>query len=102
MNDMARLQKQRLALYGWMLVAPALALMSLFAFYPAIATLWHSLFTRGTTRRPSVFAGFDNYGDLFADPTFWTVAWNNIIYAGITIRPGHSCAAPISRRRSCR
>ncbi|HAY49428.1 MAG TPA: ABC transporter permease, partial [Thalassospira sp.] len=85
MNDMARLQKQRLALYGWMLAAPALALMSLFAFYPAIATFWHSLFTRGTTRRPSVFAGFENYQDLFADPTFATVVWNNLIYAGVTI-----------------
>jgi len=85
MNEMARLQKRRLTLYGWMLAAPALALMSLFAFYPAIATFWHSLFTRGTSRRPSTFAGFENYGDLFADPTFWTVATNNLIYAGVTI-----------------
>ena len=85
MNEMAQLQKRRLALYGWMLAAPALALMSLFAFYPAVATFWHSLFTRGTTRRPSVFAGFENYGDLFSDPTFATVAVNNLIYAGVTI-----------------
>ena len=84
-NDLAAIQRRKLALYGWMLMAPSLALLSLFAFYPAIATFFGSLFTRGTTRRPSSFAGFENYLDLFADPTFWTVAGNNLIYAGVTI-----------------
>ncbi|WP_339860220.1 sugar ABC transporter permease [Thalassospira alkalitolerans] len=84
-NNLITLQKRRQALYGWMLMAPALALLSLFAFYPTIATFFSSLFSRGTTRHPSVFAGFENYGDLFADPTFWTVASNNLIYAGVTI-----------------
>ncbi|KZD10395.1 carbohydrate ABC transporter permease [Thalassospira xiamenensis] len=84
-NDLAAIQRRKLALCGWMLMAPSLALLSLFAFYPAIATFFGSLFTRGTTRRPSSFAGFENYLDLFADPTFWTVAGNNLIYAGVTI-----------------
>ncbi|MFH1805463.1 MAG: sugar ABC transporter permease [Pseudomonadota bacterium] len=85
MNALARTQKRRLSLYGWMLAAPALILLTVFAFIPAISTVWNSLFSRGSARRPSVFNGLENYQDLFADPVFWTVTTNNLIYAGITI-----------------
>ncbi|TNB47612.1 sugar ABC transporter permease [Martelella lutilitoris] len=85
MASEADLQRRRLSLYGWMLIAPALALMTVFAFAPAVMTFWESLFSRGTRRRPSVFTGLDNYADLFADPTFTKVVINNLIYSGITI-----------------
>jgi sn-glycerol 3-phosphate transport system permease protein len=60
-------------------------LLSTFAFYPSIATFWSSIFSRQTRRRPSEFVGFENYSDLFADPTFWKVVTNNLIYAAATI-----------------
>lgn len=85
MASEAELQKRRLSLYGWMLIAPALILMTIFAFAPAVTTFWESLFSRGTRRRPSVFIGFENYADLFADPTFTKVVINNLIYSGVTI-----------------
>ncbi len=85
MASEADLQRRRLSLYGWMLIAPALILMTTFAFAPALMTAWESLFSRGTRRRPSVFTGLDNYGDLFADPTFTKVVINNLIYSGVTI-----------------
>ncbi|EDM33655.1 binding-protein-dependent transport systems inner membrane component [Roseovarius sp. TM1035] len=50
-----------------------------------MATLWTSLFSRETRRKPSEFVGTENYTDLFADPTFWKVVTNNLIYAGATI-----------------
>ncbi|MGU3494830.1 carbohydrate ABC transporter permease [Xanthobacteraceae bacterium A53D] len=84
--DPISLQQRRLhALYGWMLLAPALILLTLFAFMPTVATLWASFFSRGTARRPSVFNGGDNYAALIADPTFWTVLTNNLVYAAVTI-----------------
>jgi sn-glycerol 3-phosphate transport system permease protein len=85
MNDHARFERRRRILYAWMLLSPALILLSLFAFIPSATTLWASLFSRGTRRNPSEFVGTGNYADLFADPTFAKVAVNNLIYAGVTI-----------------
>ena len=70
---------------GWLFLSPALILLSLFAFIPSITTLWSSAFSRGTRRRPSEFIGMENYQDILADPTFWKVLTNNLIYAGVTI-----------------
>lgn len=85
MNSSVNLEKRRQAIYGWLLLSPAAVMLSVFAFYPSIATLWSSLFSRGTRRRPSEFVGLENYTDLFADPTFWLVVKNNLFYAGVTI-----------------
>lgn len=79
------LERRRQAIYGWLLLSPAAVLLTTFAFYPSLATLWTSLFSRDTRRRPSEFVGMQNYSDLFADPTFWTVVQNNLIYAAATI-----------------
>ncbi|WMS45280.1 sugar ABC transporter permease (plasmid) [Acuticoccus sp. MNP-M23] len=78
-------RRQRQAIYAGMLLFPSLVLLTTFAFWPTIATLWSSLYSRGTSRRPSHFAGLDNYSDLFADPVFWQVVGNNAIYAAVTI-----------------
>jgi len=79
------IEKRRQAIYGWLLLSPAAVLLATFAFYPSIATLWSSLFSRHTRRKPTEFVGGENYTDLFADPTFWIVVKNNLLYAGITI-----------------
>ena len=81
----ANLERRRQAIYGWILLSPAAVLLTLFAFYPSIATLWSSLFSRGTRRNPTEFVGTENYAELFADPTFWLVVKNNLLYAGVTI-----------------
>lgn len=84
--DPVALRQRRLhALYGWMLLAPALILLTLFAFLPTLATVWGSLLSRGTARRPAVFNGLENYAELAADPTFWTVIGNTLVYAAVTI-----------------
>jgi sn-glycerol 3-phosphate transport system permease protein len=84
-NKRAGIEKQRQAVHGWLLLTPAALLLSLFAFYPSIATFWSSLFSKGTRRNPTEFIGLENYTDLFNDPTFWIVVKNNLFYAGITI-----------------
>jgi sn-glycerol 3-phosphate transport system permease protein len=78
-------ERRRQALYGWIMLSPAAILLTTFAFYPTLATFWSSLFSRQTRRRPSEFKGFENYTDLFADPTFWKVVTNNLTYALATI-----------------
>lgn len=85
MSEHVAIERRRQAIYGWILLSPAAILLTTFAFYPSLATLWSSLFSRGTRRRPSEFVGGENYADLFADPTFWKVVTNNLIYAGATI-----------------
>lgn len=85
MSAQANLERRRHSIYGWLLLSPAAVLLILFAFYPSVATLWSSLFSRGTRRNPTEFVGIENYAELFADPTFWIVVKNNLLYAGITI-----------------
>jgi sn-glycerol 3-phosphate transport system permease protein len=85
MSAHANLERRRQAIYGWLLLSPAALLLCVFAFYPSVATLWSSLFSRGTRRNPTEFVGTENYIDLFAESTFWIVVQNNLFYAAITI-----------------
>ena len=78
MSAHANLERRRQAIYGWLLLSPAAVLLTVFAFYPSIATLWSSTFSRGTRRKPTEFVGNENYMDLFADPIFWQVVKNNL------------------------
>ena len=82
MSRHAILERRRQAIYGWLFLSPAAILLTIFAFYPSIATLWSSAFSRGTRRKPSEFVANENYMDLFADPIFWQVVKNNLFYAG--------------------
>ena len=85
MQSYVNLYNRRKIIYGWLLLSPAALLLTTFAFYPSIATLWASVFSRGTRRKPSKFIGGENYADLFSDPTFLLVVKNNLIYAAATI-----------------
>jgi len=85
MQSYVNLHNRRKIIYGWLLLSPAVLLLTTFAFYPSIATLWASVFSRGTRRKPSKFIGGENYADLFSDPTFLLVVKNNLIYAAATI-----------------
>ena len=73
------------AVYGWLLLTPAAILLVGFTHYPAVATLWDSLFSTGTVVRPSRFVGLGNYASLADDPIFWQVLGNNFWFALGTI-----------------
>ena len=85
MTDSFTTERRRRALHGWLLLSPALIMLSVFAFYPSVATLVTSLWSRGTRRNPAEFVGLENYRYLLEDPTFWQVAGNNLFYAAVTI-----------------
>jgi sn-glycerol 3-phosphate transport system permease protein len=73
------------AVYGWLLLLPAVVLLAAFTHYPALATLWHSLQSTPKGSRPARFVGLDNYAAMAGDPVFWQAAWNNLLYAAVTI-----------------
>ncbi len=73
------------AVYGWLLLLPAMILLAAFTHYPALATLWHSFFSTPKANRAAVFVGLDNYAAMRDDPVFWQALWNNLIFALGTI-----------------
>ncbi|PLC50154.1 ABC transporter permease [Pollutimonas subterranea] len=73
------------AIYGWLLLLPAIVLLAAFTHYPALATLWHSFFTTPKANRPASFVGLDNYAAMRDDPVFWQALWNNLFFALGTI-----------------
>lgn len=73
------------AVYGWLLLLPAMVLLIAFTHYPALATLWNSFFTTPLGSRPSHFAGLANYQAMIDDPVFWKALVNNLYFALGTI-----------------
>ncbi|WP_336778373.1 carbohydrate ABC transporter permease [Pantoea sp. USHLN256] len=72
-------------LYGYLLILPALSFLLLFTHYPAVATVWESLFSAARNGHPAHFVGPDNYVALLDDDIFIQSLWNNLLYAAITI-----------------
>ena len=70
-------------LYAWLLLLPALALLTAFTYMPTFTTIWHS-FT-GSGMQDNVGFNLDNYRDLIDDDVFWQVLRNNLIYAAVTV-----------------
>ncbi len=79
------MQPRRAAVYGWLLLMPALVMLAAFTHYPAVVTLWHSVFSTPRGNRPAKFVGLENYVLLLEDDIFWQVLWNNFWYALGTI-----------------
>ena len=70
---------------GWLLLAPAMALLALFTHWPAVATLLDSFYATARPRRPAAFTGVDNYRQMIDDPIFWQAVVNNLWFAIGTI-----------------
>ena len=79
------MQSRRAAIYGWLLVLPALVMLFAFTHYPAVITFWHSFFSTARGKREAKFVGLENYLTLLDDDIFWQVLWNNFLYALGTI-----------------
>ncbi|MEL6450874.1 MAG: sugar ABC transporter permease [Pseudomonadota bacterium] len=72
-------------IHAWLLLTPAFVFLVAFTHLPAVTTVWNSFFTTPRGRRPSVWAGVENYETLIADPVFWQVLFNNLWFALGTI-----------------
>lgn len=71
--------------YGWLLLTPAAILLIAFTHFPTLATVYDSLFSKGSAIRPSRFTGLSNYESMTEDPVFWKVLANNFWFAAGTI-----------------
>ncbi len=60
----------------WMFAGPAILAIAVFLIYPAVTTLQYSFADAQTTS----YVGFQNYIDLFGDPTFRTALFNNVLW----------------------
>jgi sn-glycerol 3-phosphate transport system permease protein len=77
--------RYRVHIHGWLLLLPAAVLLVVFTHYPTVATLYDSLLSTPKGSRPAVFVGLENYEAMVADPVFWQVLRNNLVFAVGTI-----------------
>jgi ABC-type sugar transport system permease subunit len=78
-------RQQRNLYGGWgmiaFMLAPALLLLGLFVFYPAVNALWVSLSSWSGFAPQSQFIWFDNFSNLlFHDPRFWASFLHTLFY----------------------
>jgi multiple sugar transport system permease protein len=73
-------------LTGWMMLFPALLVLSLIFIYPIGRAFWLSWFTEnlGTQLEP-VFSGLGNYQRMLGDGRFWQSLWNTSIFTVISV-----------------
>jgi multiple sugar transport system permease protein len=69
---------------GFLLVAPAEAILLIFLAYPFILGLWLG-FTDTLVGRKGEFIGFENYSSLLKDSTFWLVTYNTFLYTIVAV-----------------
>ena len=75
----------RRSIHGWLLLAPAAALLALFTHWPVAGTIWASFHATPKGSRPAPFVGLENYKVMVADEVFWRSLENNLWYALGTI-----------------
>lgn len=75
-------------LWGWILVLPAIVLLIVWQFGPALFALGMSFFERVNFVREAPFAGLQNYWFLVRDPLFWQSLLNSFWYTVGTVPVG--------------
>ena len=66
---------------------PAVLLMVLVVFYPLLNSIRLSLFRYRLTSPEKPFIGFDNYKEVFSDPSFWNAMKNTFFYSLMVVAP---------------
>lgn len=72
------------AIFGYLFILPALAILAIFVIYPVISGFVIS-FLEWDVLSASHFVGLDNYRKLLVDTDFKTALWNTAYYAGVTV-----------------
>jgi sn-glycerol 3-phosphate transport system permease protein len=79
----------RSAWLPWLLIAPQMAVILVFFFWPASQAIWQSLQTEDAFGTSTVFVGLENFETLFDDPayveSFKVTALFSVLVAGIGI-----------------
>jgi multiple sugar transport system permease protein len=71
---------------SWLLLTPALLVLSLVFIYPILRAFWLSLFTEnlGTQLQP-VFSGIGNYQRMIGDGRFWQSMGNTMLFTVVSV-----------------
>lgn len=83
----AAIRRDRIGTAGWLLAAPATALMGLLLIGPLFAVVGLSLTDWQLGAAAFRFVGLDNYVTLAGDRVFWTSLGNTLLYVSIVV-PG--------------
>lgn len=75
---------------GWVLLAPALAVLGGLTVYPALWVVWLSLQYRVPVFSISRWAGLEHYAFLAVDTRFWNAAWVTGVFTVCSV--GLECA----------
>jgi raffinose/stachyose/melibiose transport system permease protein len=70
---------------SWVWVAPAVALLLVFVYYPIVDNIRLSFYSWSAFSPKTAFVGLDNYRTAFGDPVFRRALVNNVLYAVISI-----------------
>ncbi|MEM1308630.1 MAG: sugar ABC transporter permease [Cyanobacteria bacterium P01_H01_bin.153] len=71
----------RRSLIPYLFLAPALTVLALTVFWPAIQALYLSFTSYGfDVTQPPLWIGLENFQDLLRDRTFWTTVKNTLLY----------------------
>ena len=76
---------RRLRMLPFAFAAPALVLYLGFLVWPALQALWISLTDWDGLSDPQNFIGLDNYAAMLEDSVVGIAAWNNVLWALVTI-----------------
>jgi multiple sugar transport system permease protein len=69
-----------------LLLAPVLGYLFVVSFYPIFDTIWASLHTGYVLpNRTQTFVGFENYGRLFSNGSFWNSLVVSLIYTFVSV-----------------
>ena len=74
-------------LWGYGMVAPLVAGLAVFYFYPFVPSIYMSFTKTGAFNR-STWNGISNYVELFGDETFWQSLKNTLVYVVMTVPVG--------------
>lgn len=76
--------KRKWSLFSIAFLSPAFILYTLFIIVPVLYSIYYS-FTRWNLGQKPILIWFDNYIQLFGDPTYWQVVGNTLTLAFFTI-----------------
>ena len=68
----------------WAMVTPALGLLVIFLFLPAVYVAWLSVHS-STYGQDARFVGWANYAAMLADRVFWRALWNTIVVVNVVV-----------------
>lgn len=69
----------------YLYTAPALVFLLLFTIYPILRQLVLSFYNTDAMFSRIEFAGLAHYREMFADPVFWEVAKNTLVYCSLQV-----------------